>query len=193
VTPVLDVSPASWIADLLLRPGRGGLVSAAVPVGYDAYIEVPLEDSPSAFWTVRDVLATATPADARCWYAIYEGWPLPPRWQEAPKFDAPDGPLLLFTGLFTDTEVIAVEFGCAVDDVGGSRAEDYPGVEDMRRRRFHEPPTLWWPESRDWVVARPVDSDCLYLAVNEQIADALITDDTLDARFVTPDTRVHED
>lgn len=35
-------------------------------------------------------------------------------------------------------------------------------------------PSLWWPQDRAWVVAREVDSDAVYLAGSQPLAEELL-------------------
>jgi len=93
VVPVSDLTPAEWLVERL----RGlGLVRHVVPAGYEAYVRVPNEDG--SLWLLRDVLRDHTRTPGRCWFAIWEGWPLPDAWQTAPKFHLPHRDFLLFAG-----------------------------------------------------------------------------------------------
>ena len=194
VRPVSDTTPAHWLATALAGHGRSGEVGAVVPAGYPAYVEVVLSDE-EAFWRVRDLLATRTTADAPCWFAIWEGWPLPLTWQSSPTFATPEGDLYLLAGRFADAEVVAVELVCAGMEQGTQVTHSPPlspemralAARTMRADRVHLPPSLWWPDDRSWVLGRQVDSDALLLAGSEDLAGDVLATPGLDGRRTDPD------
>jgi hypothetical protein len=193
VRPLADVTPARWLAEALVGHGRSWEVGAVVPAGYPSYVEVVLEEG--AFWRVCEVLGRHTAASAPCWYALWEGWPVPMAWQAAPRFTTPEGNLYLFSGSFADAEVVAVELVCAGIEQG-TQVTHLPalspetravGATTLRAARAHLPPSLWWPEDRAWVLGRHVDSDTVLLAGPEGLAADLLATPGLVVRPTTPD------
>jgi hypothetical protein len=131
---------------------RQGCVRDYVPEGYQGYLRLPLDGAdgeglPLRQWlgSVRDVLARYTGTPDRCWFSLWDGWPLPQWWREsAPTFHLPHREHLLFAGGLDDLLVIAGEFACAgVEYRNGSCVE----------------PSLWWPQDRAWVAAGEVALD----------------------------------
>jgi len=193
VWPSGDAAVATWIAEALDAHGQLSEVGSVVPDGYEAYVEVPLEDE-DTFWAVCDVLARHTHADQLTWLGLWEGWPVPSAWRDAPMFRTPEGDLMLFSGRFADIEVIAVEFACAQYALSTVQVDRGPvgTAARMRAQRDHYVPSLWWPEDRAWVLAREVDADAIYLACSAALASRFVGSRGLDARLVsaTDATRV---
>ncbi|MDN4175974.1 hypothetical protein QWY28_23720, partial [Nocardioides sp. SOB77] len=83
-------------------------VSSVVPLGYDAYVEVPLDGNgggPEPVEGVRATLAHYTGDDERCYWAMWVGWPQMRAWASEPTVSIPDGfALVLFREQFADTE-----------------------------------------------------------------------------------------
>ena len=193
VWPVADTAAAAWVVEALrLYEGRSE-VRTIVPEGYDAYVEIPYRDEEDAVWAVRDVLASVTPPDQPCWFALWEGWPVPPAWRDAPTFRTPEGDLLLFSGRFQDLDVVAVEFSCAQYALSGMAPDLGPNgtAAALRAQRSHVPPSLWWPEDRTWLLAGEVDAECLYLGSGRATAD-LVTRSITGASLVRPIGRVQD-
>ncbi|MDN4161113.1 hypothetical protein [Nocardioides abyssi] len=164
VVPTADLTAARWLTERLFDGGPPPAVSSVVPLGYDAYVEVPLDGNgggPEPVEGVRATLAHYTGDDERCYWAMWVGWPQMRAWASEPTVSIPDGfALVLFREQFADTEwVRSVTSG---DE------------------------TLWWPESRRWVQARPVDSDALYIACDRAVADSLLESGCAGAHLVDP-------
>ena len=136
VVPLQDVSPADWLVQT--STGRQGRVRDYLPEGYQAYLRLPLIDAdgegvPLRQWLgiLRNVLARHTGTPDRCWFSLWEGWPVPQWWREsAPTFHLPHREHLLFAGGLEDLLVIASEFACAgVEYPDGSFVVDMRGVD----------------------------------------------------------------
>ena len=136
VVPLQDVSPADWLVQT--STGRQGRVRDYLPEGYQAYLRLPLidadgEGAPLRQWLgiLRNVLARHTGTPDRCWFSLWEGWPVPQWWREsAPTFHLPHREHLLFAGGLEDLLVIASEFACAgVEYPDGSFVVGMRGVE----------------------------------------------------------------
>jgi hypothetical protein len=56
-----------------------------------------------------------------------------------------------------------------------------------------EPPSLWWPEDRTWVLGRHVDSDCLHVACAPPVAADLLAIRGLRVKAVGSDDAFHVD
>ena len=194
VWPVADVTAAAWLVDALAPAEHAGRVSSVVPGDYAAHVEIPLA-ADDIFWEVRDLLGRTTSDETRTWVALWDGWPVPPAWQEAPKFSTPEGDLLLFGGAFGDVEVMVIELACAqyalssIDIDLGPRGT----AARLRAQRAHLAPSLWWPADRAWVLARDLDAGALYLACSEAVAAAAASTRALHARLVRPTDRVLEE
>lgn len=197
VVPVTNLAPADWLVEQLRGWGR---VRDLVPAGYEAYVRVP--DEQGSLWLTRDVLAGHTRGSDKCWFAIWEGWPLPDKWRTEPTFHLPDRDLLLFAGTFDDLDVVAIEFGCAITEFGGSGSRLHvpgrtPTAQDHRmaaahgrQQRQHQRPSLWWPEKRSWVVGNEVNSDATYVGGSRSLAADLLAVDSLQATEIEPGDRI---
>src|SRR3954451_21729221 len=137
VVPLQDVSRADWLVQA--STGRQGRVRDYLPEGYQAYLRLPLVDAdgegvPLRQWLgrLRDVLARHTGTPDRCWFSLWEGFPVPQWWREsAPTFHLPHREHLLFAGRLEDLLVIAGEFACAgVEYADGSFVVDVRGVDE---------------------------------------------------------------
>jgi hypothetical protein len=218
VVPLQDVSPADWLVQA--STGGQGYVRDHLPGGYQAYLRLPLVDTdgegvPLQQWlpVLGDVLSRHTGAPDRCWFSLWEGWPVPQWWREsAPTFHLPHRGHLLFAGGLADLLVIAGEFACAgleypdgsfevavrgIDGHGGGagwmperfagdaglvpRAGDPELAARCREDGYCVEPSLWWPRDRAWVVAREVDSDAVYLAGSQALAEELLEEPLLAA------------
>ena len=169
VSLIHDVGCAAWLVSRLneasseQRPSGSGApsVSTVVPSGYAAYVEVSLRNGRGGQRRIQQVLASHTAPNEPCYSAIWDGWPCAARWEGTPGLVIPfDFALVLFTHICDDTAALWSLTG---------------GDETLR-----------WPANREWVIARPVDSDALYLACDEQLAEAVMRHGDRDVRLVKP-------
>jgi len=99
---------------------------------------------------------------------MWEGWPLVRLLAPAPTLRIPDG---------FDLHLLRHAFDDATSVGRVTRGDE----------------TLWWPDDRSWVYARPVDSEGLYIACAYTMAEALLDSGLRGARLVHPSDPVIPD
>jgi hypothetical protein len=132
-----------------------------------------------------------TPAGARCWFALWEGWGdlagaamvdsfagsgppsstrrAPVEWQlglRAPRFQTPDRAYFLFTG--------------AID--AALRIGSWPTADWLMPRS----PSLFWPDDRSWCVASEIDFDSTLLGGSPELIEDVLCRNDLEAWSVRP-------
>jgi hypothetical protein len=146
--------------------------------------------APDALQALCAVLARYTPAAARCWFAVWEGWgdltgatavsvassgpPQPTRrapsqWQldlRAPRFVTPGRTYYLFTGRIDH----ALRIG------------SWPTADWFLPRS----PNLFWPDDRRWCVASEIDFDSTLLGGPSDLIDDVLRRDDVEAWPVRP-------
>lgn len=100
---------------------------------------------------LTDVLARHTSAPDHCYFAVWDGWAgLESRFPDAPRFEIPERPMLLFEG---PLEAVSTSYSEDVDDNG---------------------PNLWWPADRAWCVATEIDFSWTYVGGTESLIRELL-------------------
>lgn len=164
---VADVSAGQWAVERL-RPwaGRGPLVGAVVPEGFEAYARIPhpaddpLQEDGTA--TLARELEPFTTTPQACWFALWDGFGdmgVPDR-GGPPRLEAPHRRYLLYRGPLV------------------SAAAMRSGIS------FH-PPNLWWPQDRSWCVATDIDLPQTYVGGTEACVAALLRVPALGAARTT--------
>jgi hypothetical protein len=201
VVPLTDLTPADWLVERVT--GFDGRVRDVVPGMYPAYVRIAEVPTPLPLPLLRDLLSGHTKKPGTCWFAIWEGYPLPVAWQSAPKFHLPERDHLLFAGALDDLMVIATEFVCAALEQGGAGGVVLSGIGRpvtpadyreaatlFRSRGEHQGPSLWWPEDRAWVVGNEVDSDATYVAGSRALVNDLLHAYSLQVTEVDPEDAI---
>jgi hypothetical protein len=57
---------------------------------------------------------------------------------------------------------------------------------DIAHRRRGQPPNLWWPSDRSWIVASDIDLQWTYVAGSTQLIEALLGEPKLEVLVVEP-------
>jgi hypothetical protein len=147
---------------------------------------------PACLRSVCELLAHHTPAPARCWFAVWEGWgdlrgsgqvassglgalsppvrPVPATWQlnpHAPMFALPHRVYYLFTRPLDDAVKIGRWVTC-----------------DWFVPRS---PNLFWPHDRSWCVASEIDFDSTTVGGKTDLIAEVLRRDDLEAWPVVPD------
>lgn len=163
LAPLTDPLSARWLVDRLVAGSPPPAVSSVVPLGYPAYVELSLrhDEDPSPTERVRDILLAHSHVEQDSYWAMWEGWPLMHTVPGSPSVTIPD-----CFDLFLFRHPLA-------------------GARDLLLTT-HGDETLWWPQDRSWVYARPVDSDALYIACERPLAAALVNGGFAGAQEVRP-------
>jgi hypothetical protein len=157
------------------------------------YVQAPMTGdlAPNALRALCAILARYTPAAARCWFAVWDGWgdltsertavsftssepppptrSAPPQRQldlRAPRFETPGRGYYLFTG--------------PIDDA--LRIGSWPTADWFLPRS----PNLFWPDDRSWCVATEIDFDSTLLGGPPDLIDDVLRRDDLEAWPVGP-------
>jgi hypothetical protein len=201
-----------WIVDRLAP--FGPTVGHAVPLGYRAYAVVPIpsDDDPkgnraavSVIDAMLDVLGPFT-GDQPVHSGMWEGWAwwydtgADPRtapgmevfiaWPEGDTRPAQD---VIDRALADDREHLAAvrveRPDAALLDLPARRYYLWTGPlrsATAFRHQPQNPPSLIWPEDRSWFIGVPIYANEIAVAGTRVLVDAILADQRLDARLVTP-------
>ncbi len=105
-----------------------------------------------------DHLRGATTTPDMCWFGLWEGFGGLDDGRVRERVELPNRNYLLHSG--------------AIDRALESPMDPFP---------FDQSPNLWWPEDRAWFVATEIDFDSTFVAGDDRLIAALVTDKRLEA------------
>jgi hypothetical protein len=114
---------------------------------------------------------TQTPDD--CYFALWEGWPLPESLRQRPKFGVPGGARIPARSYFLFRGSL-------------SNAEDWSATDFYSTGQEPYEPAFVWPADRAWCVACDVDPHWAGIGADEAVITRLIADTRLDAVAADP-------
>jgi hypothetical protein len=116
---------------------------------------------PATLAALCEVLAAHTTTPDECYFGVWEGYGrVGPGARFAAHLDLPERTHLMFRGALSDVQEI------------GSRVGGF-----FRQ----ESPSLMFPADRSWFVATEVDFDSTYLGGSQELVDAVVADQRLEA------------
>jgi hypothetical protein len=200
-----DTSEADWVVSALRPWDEDGVrVGSFMPDVFEAYTRLDHgEGDPVHGWSVRrdmleaiaSRLSSFSPRSEPCWFCLWEGWGT--WWKGA------HGPLTSRSGSRSSKaerqqlrEVAREER--QIDDERDRVLRSTPRVRGEHRSYFlvrgplpsaislwetagHEPPSLWWPADRSWLVSTEIYATSTYVGGSRELIDALLASPELAA------------
>ena len=204
-----DVSEADWVVSRL-RPWDEGevRVGSFMPAVFDAYVRIDQGDGePEHGWSMRpemleDLASLLSGPDAvsePCWFCLWEGWGT---WSGGGTLYRVAGPGMSRKQGKALQEAIRLEQRDREEREAEMRT--IPRVRGQHRSYFlvrgplsaavqlweaagHEPPNLWWPDDRSWLVSTEIYAKLTYLGGPKELVGAVLDSQALLAVEVSID------
>ena len=210
---VTNVSEADWVmSGLRARDEEGIRVGSFMPAVFDAYARIDQGGGdPEHGWSMRpemledlaSLLSGSYPLSHPCWFCLWDGWGT---WSGGGTLHRVPGPDMSRKDLKALREAIRREQ--QVEAEREAELRRIPRVRGEHRSYFlvrgplsaavplweaagHEPPNLWWPDDRSWLVSTEIYANLTYVGGSERLVGALVGSAALRAVEVSISDPLH--
>ncbi|MCI0634275.1 MAG: hypothetical protein L0206_10235 [Actinobacteria bacterium] len=200
-----DTSEADWVVSALRPWDEDGVrVGSFMPDLFEAYTRLDQgEGDPVHGWSVRrdmleEIASRMSRANSRsepCWFCLWEGWGTWSAGAHSILRSVP-GPRMKRKQRKELLEAVRVQR--RIDEGREAELRLIPRVRGEHRSYFlvrgplssaislwetagHEPPNLWWPADRSWLVSTEIYATSTYVGGSRELIDALLASPELAA------------